>query len=226
MSTIAATNLKNASAGSNNIVLGTDGSSTLTTAKVTTLADSAGSNTSTPAEIASGRAKAWVNFDGTSNSNNLSGTYSQSGTTVTVTVTAHGLIAGNVIYADATSGTAVDGTYTVATVTDANTFTYTAGTSLTTSGNVTIRRNPIRASYNVSSITDNGVGDYTVNFTTALVDTNYVVVASSGGQSGGNIVVTPSFTPAITTISYRISHYTYSGEGNVDMPYLNVAVFR
>jgi len=31
----------------------------------------------------------------------------------------------------------------------------------------------IRASGNVSSITDNGTGDYTVNFTTALVDANY-----------------------------------------------------
>jgi hypothetical protein len=31
----------------------------------------------------------------------------------------------------------------------------------------------IRASYNVSSITDNGTGDYTVNFTTAFADANY-----------------------------------------------------
>lgn len=32
----------------------------------------------------------------------------------------------------------------------------------------------IRSSYNVSSITDNGTGDYTVNFTNALSDVNYV----------------------------------------------------
>lgn len=37
----------------------------------------------------------------------------------------------------------------------------------------------IRASGNVSSITDNGVGDYTVNFTTAMVDANYSVATSS-----------------------------------------------
>jgi hypothetical protein len=117
--------------------------------------------------------RAWVNFDGTSNSANLSGTYSQSGTTVTVTATAHGLIAGNSIYSDITSGTGVDGVYTVATVTDANTFTYTAGTSLTTSGNITLRRNTIRASGNVSSVTDNGTGDYAVNFTTSMPDANY-----------------------------------------------------
>ena len=34
----------------------------------------------------------------------------------------------------------------------------------------------IRASFNVSSITDNGVGDYTVNFTTAMPDVNYAPV--------------------------------------------------
>lgn len=37
----------------------------------------------------------------------------------------------------------------------------------------------IRDSGNVSSITDNGVGDYTVNFTTAMPDVNYSVASSS-----------------------------------------------
>ena len=41
--------------------------------------------------------RAWVNFDGTANSSNLSGTYSQSGTTVTVAATNHGYIVGNQI---------------------------------------------------------------------------------------------------------------------------------
>ena len=65
------------------------------------------------------------------------GTYSQTTTTVTVTKTAHGLSVGQLIEVDALTGTAVDGRYTVATVTNANTFTYTAGTSLTTTGNIT-----------------------------------------------------------------------------------------
>ena len=34
----------------------------------------------------------------------------------------------------------------------------------------------IRASGNVTSITDNGTGDYTVNFTTAMPDANYSVI--------------------------------------------------
>lgn len=50
----------------------------------------------------------------------------------------------------------------------------------------------IRASFNVTSITDNGTGDYTANFTTALVDANYVVAGlcrSSGVSSGAPIQV-------------------------------------
>lgn len=39
----------------------------------------------------------------------------------------------------------------------------------------------IRASFNVSSITDNGTGDYTVNFTNALADANYATALSTGG---------------------------------------------
>jgi hypothetical protein len=37
----------------------------------------------------------------------------------------------------------------------------------------------IRGSFNVSSITDNGAGDYTVNFTTAMPNTNYSCLVSA-----------------------------------------------
>ena len=44
----------------------------------------------------------------------------------------------------------------------------------------------IRGSGNVSSITDNGTGYYTMNFTTAMPDANYVCTfASYGRQAGG-----------------------------------------
>ena len=42
----------------------------------------------------------------------------------------------------------------------------------------------IRASGNVSSITDNGTGDYTVNFTTALADANYAYVGTGRRNDG------------------------------------------
>ena len=42
----------------------------------------------------------------------------------------------------------------------------------------------IRAAYNVSSITDNGTGDYTINFTTALADANYATISTMGSRDG------------------------------------------
>lgn len=71
--------------------------------------------------------------------NSLSATYVQSGTTITITYSSHGLLAGDKIYLDFTTGTGVDALTTVTSVTDANTFVCTGGTSLSTSGNVTIK---------------------------------------------------------------------------------------
>lgn len=46
----------------------------------------------------------------------------------------------------------------------------------------------IRAAYNVASITDNGTGDYTVNFTSALPDANYSLVATGLDVAYGAVV--------------------------------------
>ena len=69
----------------------------------------------------------------------------------------------------------------------------------------------IRASGNVSSITDNGVGDYTINFTSALPNSNYLVNLSraNGGASSGQLVVrteaAETGTPTLkTTTQVRI----------------------
>lgn len=66
-----------------------------------------------------------------------SGTYSQSGYTVTVSITAHGRTVGDVVNLDFTSGTTPDGYYTIAT-TATDSFTVTAAASTTTSGNVIV----------------------------------------------------------------------------------------
>ena len=66
------------------------------------------------------------------------GTYSQSGTTVTITITNHGLAIGDVVTIDYTSGSATDGDFAIATTADVNTFTVTAASSATNSGNVTV----------------------------------------------------------------------------------------
>tara|TARA_R100000353_G_scaffold31243_2_gene25598 strand:- start:58 stop:624 length:567 start_codon:yes stop_codon:yes gene_type:complete len=66
------------------------------------------------------------------------GTYSQSGTTVTISITSHGVAIGDVLTIDYTSGSATDGDFVVASSADANTFTVTAAASATNSGNVSI----------------------------------------------------------------------------------------
>ena len=77
----------------------------MSTLKVATIQDTSGNNSSTPNEVAQGRAKAWVNFDGT--------------------------------------------------------------------GSVSIDD-----SFNVSSITDNSTGNYTINFTNAMSNAEYAVTGS------------------------------------------------
>ena len=167
--------------------------------------------------------RAWVNFDG-GTADNLAGTYSQTGTTVTVTMTAHGYTTGSSAYLDFTSGTAVDGLYTV-TVTDANTFTVTQA-SRTTSGNVTDRRVTIRNSGNVSSIADNATGDFTVNFITAMPYANYAltgnILSTSMNQNGMLKIHTLSASSArVVTIT---SNTTTVAGG--DFTTISVAIFR
>jgi hypothetical protein len=125
----------------------------MSTLRVSTIQDTAGSNSSTPAAIANGIAKAWVNFNGTG---------------------------------------------TVA----------------------------IRAQYNVSSITDNGTGDYTVNFTTALANANYTGVVSAG-DTGSNSVGSLTSIGRDTAVGYfRFNTNTISGPAAIDRTVVSVAIFR
>jgi hypothetical protein len=167
--------------------------------------------------------RAWVNFDGTANSN-LTGTYTQTGTTVTVTITAHGYTTGQFAFLDFTSGTAVDGSYEV-TVIDANEFTVTQA-SRTTIGNVTDRRCTIRASGNVFSVADNGTGDYTINFITAMPDANYSYQLSGRRSSSANYFISGGGTTAPTTFSLRIETKGTDFSTGVDYDYVNASIFR
>ena len=82
----------------------------------------------------------------------------------------------------------------------------------------------IRASNNVSSITDNGTGDYTLNFTTALVDTNYVTNAL-GGNSGGLVAFLADGNTAPTTTAVRI-RTANSSFALTDQAIVGVTIFR
>lgn len=93
----------------------------------------------------------------------------------------------------------------------------------------------IRASGNVSSITDNGLGDYTVNFATAMPDSNYSSTISGGlgnAQTGWvsghpNTKGVSNFIQAPTTTAMRfITSINNQNTGRDDAPYINVTVIR
>lgn len=87
----------------------------------------------------------------------------------------------------------------------------------------------IRASFNVTSITDNGVGDYTVNFTNALPDANFSVCSMNVGWNTVGSHAIQAYGP-LTTTSVRV----YEGIQNVgatstayqDVSTCSVTVFR
>lgn len=84
----------------------------------------------------------------------------------------------------------------------------------------------IRASGNVSSITDNGTGDYTVNFTTAMPDANYSVSGGAGdGSTGASLIYSAAYQAAPTTSAFRFAITTTAGS-NADRAYAYMSIFR
>lgn len=91
----------------------------------------------------------------------------------------------------------------------------------------------IRASGNVSSITDNGVGDYTINFATALPDANYSAVLTSLALNGNNhdfavqiAGVAASGPTTMTASALRIMSGTVTAAGNADAVTICASIFR
>jgi hypothetical protein len=96
----------------------------------------------------------------------------------------------------------------------------------------------IRASFNVTSITDNGTGDYTVNFSTAMPDSNYVINTSAigGAQAGGVQLVISGCNPGSQNGTTKTTSALQIKTGFVssslaqavayDHPEINVSIFR
>ena len=149
--------------GTTRVTTGITTTAQITTAKVTTIQDASGGNSSTPEQIEQGRAKAWVHFDGTTN-----------------------------------TGGSCD----------------------------------IYDSYNVSSVTDNGTGDYTVNFTGGVLsNANYCVTGSIswGTNQSRNILnvatqYNTSYTAATTT-AIRLESVNYGNGSAYDANSCSIAVF-
>jgi hypothetical protein len=170
--------------------------SAITTAKIA-------SNSVTSAKLGTNEqkqiAKAWVNFNGTVvPATGLS--YTRSGTTVTVSQAGHSVTIGaNVGISNATDSGINGNAFVTAVVAGVSwSFTTTA-----TGANGTLNAlasTLIRSSYNVSSISKNGTGDYTVNFATAMADANYSAIGS--GTNATALTTTAAFTLTTLPSSY------------------------
>ena len=123
----------------------------MSTLKVATIQDTSGNNSSTPAQVAEGRAKAWINFNGTG---------------------------------------------TVA----------------------------IRDDFNFSSVTDNGTGLYTLNFSTDLANANYAVVTGGSRDLPESSRCFPANIDQIATSSFDLSTHN-DGSTSVDWELVTCAVF-
>jgi len=108
------------------------------------------------------------------------GNVTASGTVTAANVTASGVITGNTITSSNTiiATNISDGANTTS-MTNAVLGSAKAWVTFTASGSTTVNK-----AYGVSSVTWNGTGQYTVNYTNAFADTNYVCLAMADGYSG------------------------------------------
>ena len=156
------------------------------------------------------------------------GTYSQSGKTITITSTSHGISVGEKLQFNFTTGTAISGLFDIVSVPNANTLTITSSKSVTTSGSVSINRG-LRATYDFANTIDLGgvfslnlkrliqsigfaLGGQTVTATyvrkTATVNSQTVTVieitSNSHGRSGGDYINFVSLTGGATSGVFQI----------------------
>lgn len=92
----------------------------------------------------------------------------------------------------------------------------------------------INGSFNVGSVTKNGTADYTINFTTAMPNSNYSIVGASRIDSSFQSVISPT-TYSTTSIRIKTSAIVNAGSffyaemsnglNNYDSTFVNVAIF-
>jgi hypothetical protein len=226
MSTLLTTNLKNPSSGSNNIVLNADGT--------TTIAEIGGAALAGVSDVTG------VNTTGSVTSGSTSLTVaSATGIVAGMYVVGEGIAPGTTVSSIASTTVTLSANAGATLSSDPVTF-YSASKVITPAviggmlcrawvnfnGTDTVA---IRASFNVSSITDNNTGDYTVNFTTALADANYSVVAS--GAPTATPTSAQRWPAAVGTLSTGSVKILTPADGTTaatlgDFALVNVTIFR
>ena len=177
-------------------------------------------NASGTMALTSQTAKAWASINGKP----ITGcTYSQTGTTITVSKVAHGLLAGMIVEMDFLTGTATDGAFTIATA-DSGQFTITDTVSRSTSGNATIST-VIEAGTGISRVEKLDTGNYALNFSPAFSTAKYCVVGTSrdSDNSGSGGSMSPFLGAAKTAGRYVFS--TFAGGTEADSSEINVVCF-
>jgi hypothetical protein len=84
----------------------------------------------------------------------------------------------------------------------------------------------IRASFNVTTVADNGSGDYTVNFTNAMPDANYGFAATCQGAGAGNAFIGVEQNQATTPTTLAIRLLVKQTNTSLDRSYVCAAIFR
>ena len=84
----------------------------------------------------------------------------------------------------------------------------------------------INGSFNVSSVTRNSTGDYTVAYTTAMTSANYcpatALKPTTGGSSTNGKVVNIKYDASLSTTSCRLWCYSTGGVEDFDQVYLTI----
>lgn len=81
----------------------------------------------------------------------------------------------------------------------------------------------IRSSFNISSVTRNSTGDYTINFATSMTDSNYSIVGAGYANTGVSYTGIQVLT--LTASSARIQTW-YAASNVYDAAIVPVAIFR
>ena len=85
----------------------------------------------------------------------------------------------------------------------------------------------IRASGNVSSITDNGIGLYSGNLINGLIDSNAATVGGAAATLAATPENgTPNILPVVMVSATQFKIGTSATNGNMDAPYISVSIFR
>ena len=136
----------------------------------------------------------------------VSGTYSQTTTTIEITKVGHGLTVGDRVYADFTSGTATDGFYRVSGYVGLNTFQVTSATSTSTSGNVNYKE----------ALGFGTVTAYTTSPATTITLENKGEGTFQTATSRSGKVVTPYGDAKLSTAQFKFGTASLSLDGTGD----------